>query len=566
VANPSGAIAETNSANDTTSLALHIRTRPDLTVTAIAPTDPPRQGIATTVAVSVSDGGETDAPTQSVCLYDGDPDNGGTQIGCQDAAVAAGATVVLSLPWTPATLGDRTLYADADSNGTVSESDEVNNRSTAATHVGWGAPVSVDAGGSGEQAYDPSVGYGYLTAGTVHNTCGTDAAHTYRQADSGTQMQYQFDHLLPGRFYHLDLTFSLCSGTRTERVLVDGKEAANPVSVGTTPTTISVVVDPSTYDPDHTIVVALEALPGTSPSSPVVSVLNLTDIRYCYRDAGSLGEISYAQATDGCGYTAGTADQGWGGYPYQTYRFDDGDGLTYRFDSLDPAKAYQLDLTFYDKGNSGRTDTVTVDGQTVLAAEHPGPAPHYVIEAVPTASVADGTITVAITGAFATVAEIALEETTAQGSAFNKLANPGFESGPSRGWPESSSAGRELISSALPHAGLMSAHECGIDNCTEYVQQQLIIPAGGSLSYWWYMTSTDSTTIAKDGMLIELYSSRGVLLRTLKTRTNKDTRNTWILDTINLGSWTGKTVILRFTTRTNSTKPTDFYIDDVSVK
>jgi hypothetical protein len=131
------------------------------------------------------------------------------------------------------------------------------------------------------------------------------------------------------------------------------------------------------------------------------------------------------------------------------------------------------------------------------------------------------------------------------------------------GWTESSSDSFEIISTALPHTGSYSAAECSYNLCTEYVQQPVTIPTSGRLTFWWYLSSTDSTTVAHDYLKVELYNAGGTLLQTLRTRNNIVRRGSWVQDTIDLSSRAGQAVVLRFTTTTDGALASTFYVDDV---
>lgn len=148
----------------------------------------------------------------------------------------------------------------------------------------------------------------------------------------------------------------------------------------------------------------------------------------------------------------------------------------------------------------------------------------------------------------------------------NVVVNPGFESGPGVGWTESSSGGYELIDGTRPRTGSYSAYECDYNRCTEYLQQQITVPANANLTYYWYQTSSEGTTTAYDYLRVQIYSTGGTLLATLRTFSNRNTRNTWSLDTQSLANYAGQTVRLRFTSTTDSSLPSAFWIDDVSVK
>jgi hypothetical protein len=148
----------------------------------------------------------------------------------------------------------------------------------------------------------------------------------------------------------------------------------------------------------------------------------------------------------------------------------------------------------------------------------------------------------------------------------NILVNPGFESGPNIGWQESSSGGYEVIDNSRPHTGSYSAYFCDYTACKEYVQQTITVPSNGSLTYWWYMTSSDSKLYAYDYLKVQLFSTSGTLLKTLRSWSNTSTRTAWLQDTLSLSTYAGQTVIIRFTVTTDSSYSTAFWIDDVVVK
>jgi len=401
---------ELNEANNSASITVHVLTRPDLQIAAITSVEPARQDIPGSIAVTVQNSGESGASLQTVSLYDGDPNNGGALIGQQSVAVPASQSVSVSFSWTPVNLGAQNLYARADSSDAIPEADESNNLSVQEIYVGWGSSVYVDAGSAGDLPYDPTRGYGYLTEGTVAG-CGTEPYQTYRQTESTTPLQYQFDYLLPGRFYHLDLAFYLCSGSRDMRVLVDGVEVAGPLTITDQPYRLSLLLDPSLYSDNH-IVVTIEKV-GTSPLGAVVSEITLTDIRYCYRDSGHPGEVSFANAEDGCGWLNGSPDQSWGSMPYQSMRYHEDDPVRYQFAELDPANEYELAFTFYEGDNVGRSQSVSVDGNFVLPDVLLSGTPQEIRLDVPASTYEDGIILVEIAGdPYPVVNEVSLEQKT----------------------------------------------------------------------------------------------------------------------------------------------------------
>lgn len=148
----------------------------------------------------------------------------------------------------------------------------------------------------------------------------------------------------------------------------------------------------------------------------------------------------------------------------------------------------------------------------------------------------------------------------------NVVLNPGFESGPNGNWTESSSGGYEIIDGTRPHAGSYSAYFCNYNSCTEYIQQSIVVPANGTLTYWWYQSSSEGTTTAYDYLRVQIYNSSGTLLATPRTWSNRNTRGVWAQDTISLAAYAGQTIRLRFIGTTDSSLVSAYFVDDVAVK
>jgi hypothetical protein len=146
----------------------------------------------------------------------------------------------------------------------------------------------------------------------------------------------------------------------------------------------------------------------------------------------------------------------------------------------------------------------------------------------------------------------------------NIVVNPGFESG-TTGWTQSSSGGYQLFTTTRPRTGSYSADLCGYNSCTEYFEQTVTVPSGANLKYWWYMTSSEGTTTAYDYLYVRVYSTSGSLLATLRTWSNKNTRNVWAQDTLSLAAYAGQTVKIRFTGTTDASVLSQFFVDDVAI-
>jgi thermitase len=146
------------------------------------------------------------------------------------------------------------------------------------------------------------------------------------------------------------------------------------------------------------------------------------------------------------------------------------------------------------------------------------------------------------------------------------IVNGGFESG-SASWTESSSGGYELIDTTRPHTGAYSAYLGGYNNGTDSVYQTVSIPAGATsanLSYWSYMTSSEGTGTPYDYLYVEVRSTGGTLLGTLRTQNNTGTRGSWLQTTnLSLLPWKGQTVRVQFRATTDSSLITSFFVDDV---
>ncbi|MEO6457999.1 MAG: S8 family serine peptidase [Chloroflexia bacterium] len=145
-----------------------------------------------------------------------------------------------------------------------------------------------------------------------------------------------------------------------------------------------------------------------------------------------------------------------------------------------------------------------------------------------------------------------------------RVVNGGFENGTSP-WVQSSSNGYQLIDPTRPHSGTRSVWLCGYNNCNDNIYQTLTVPTNGTLSYWWYMT-TQETSHPWDYMRVRLYNTSGGLITTLRTWNDGSGANTWRQDTISLASYAGQTVRLHFSSTTDGSLTTSFFVDDVSVR
>ncbi|MBA3532527.1 MAG: S8 family peptidase, partial [Ardenticatenales bacterium] len=149
----------------------------------------------------------------------------------------------------------------------------------------------------------------------------------------------------------------------------------------------------------------------------------------------------------------------------------------------------------------------------------------------------------------------------------NVIVNPGFESGSNMGWTESSGRGYAIVATGRPRTGSYSAWTGGYNSASDYVQQRVTVPTNGTLSYWWRMETQESGTTVYDRMYVRLYDgSTGALITTLRTWSNASPKNVWGQDSLSLASYAGRSVIVRFQTTTDSSLPSSFFVDDVSLQ
>lgn len=229
-------------------------------------------------------------------------------------------------------------------------------------------------------------------------------------------MLYQFDHLLPGHFYHLDITLYECDGAgRQEYILVDDNQIAGPEDLGDGQVhRLTLRQDPAFYV-DRTVTIAIQA---DGIDGAVVSEVNLHDIDYRYADAGGGDDPQYP-GDEGYGWIDGDAITTWGLLPYQSVRVDQIDSeLRYKYNNLDPEKRYNVHFTFWQPDGTGRVLKVQVDGiDTGLTVNTSDYLRHQEKVSIPVSAYStDGSVVISIVRTNATtgamVNEIALEEET----------------------------------------------------------------------------------------------------------------------------------------------------------
>jgi len=146
----------------------------------------------------------------------------------------------------------------------------------------------------------------------------------------------------------------------------------------------------------------------------------------------------------------------------------------------------------------------------------------------------------------------------------NVIVNGGMESGTAP-WTQTSSGGYALITTTRPHAGAYSAYFGGYNNATEALAQTVTVPANGTLRYWWYMTTQESGSTVWDRLQVRVLNTSGTVLATPRTWSNVSGANLWRQDALAMGAYAGQQVRVEFRATTDSSLPSSFFVDDVSL-
>ncbi|MCP4168141.1 MAG: hypothetical protein GY759_19915, partial [Chloroflexi bacterium] len=370
VVDPFDRTVETFEDNNEATANIIILTRPDLLIPTISLDEAePVVGQDVQVEMPLQNDGQTAASASTLALTVEDPDNEVSVI-CEPTPAVPGEDTFTELcVWSPSAPGLHRLFAVGDNGGVIFESGEGNNHQWRDLYVGFAGPLLLDSGADDatDPPYDPASGYGYIADNTfASDFCGSTTEETQLVAGDGL-VEYQFDHLLPGHFYHLDLTLYECDSIgRQQQILVNNQIVGDPIDLSSGEIhEVSILLDPAFYK-EHAVTIGIEELLG---NDAVVSAIALHDIDYRYADAGGANDPEYDVDAD-YGFVDGVEQDSWGTLPYQSRRTDLGDGdptddpddeLVYQFDNLDPTLRYFLRFVFYQNSVGLSEQTIWVD-------------------------------------------------------------------------------------------------------------------------------------------------------------------------------------------------------------
>jgi hypothetical protein len=156
--------------------------------------------------------------------------------------------------------------------------------------------------------------------------------------------------------------------------------------------------------------------------------------------------------------------------------------------------------------------------------------------------------------------------TTAGPSQPGLLQNGDFERG-TTGWRASSSDGGQLVSGERAHGGTQAARLCGMNSCTATLAQTIDLPPAAktiTLHYYIYI-ETQEINHAFDFLDVEIRDAGGRRLKSIQRLSDGDPADAWRPASADLSELAGRRVQLVFTATSGRTKPTAFFVDDVSV-
>src|SRR6202035_4511319 len=149
------------------------------------------------------------------------------------------------------------------------------------------------------------------------------------------------------------------------------------------------------------------------------------------------------------------------------------------------------------------------------------------------------------------------------------LGNPGFETGTAAPWSATSGV-INTNTQEPPHSGSWDAWLDGYGKThTDTLSQTVTLPAGCStynLSFWLHIDTAETTTTTKyDTLKVQILNSSGTVLSTPGNWSNLDHNTGYAQWSVNLASYVGQTIKVRFTGSEDSLDQTSFVLDDTAL-
>jgi hypothetical protein len=152
----------------------------------------------------------------------------------------------------------------------------------------------------------------------------------------------------------------------------------------------------------------------------------------------------------------------------------------------------------------------------------------------------------------------------------NSLVNPGFEDGDT-GWTFFYDNGNPIRTTSLAHTGAWSAElGASYDPANPvayprraYIQQMVYIqPATPVLQFWEYIVSDETSCLSFFGDFVAITIDGQELARASICSPVEGQPVPWTIRQVDLSAYTGKWVRLRIEYTSDSTLPSDYYVDD----
>ena len=282
--------------------------------------------------LTIHNNGAKNAASAVVGYYAGDPKNGGTLLGnSYVASVNAGSSATASFNWvTTGYTGTKVVYAFVDPPDAIKEGLETNNIISQTVYIKTKPDLQIT-----NIAFDKTntvVGEPIQVTVTISNTGETNAGVTTTKLDA----------------------LGVLSDTLAQNLATGAVNANSTLNINTT-------IAPGIFA-THTITlttdiagVITESLETNNVMTRTIYIgLNPPDI-----DAGGAGDTVYT-TTLGYGYLNGATNT-FDNTITKTVRYNGSGTVQYRFDGLQPTRAYHLDAAFFQQGDT-LTQHVLFDG------------------------------------------------------------------------------------------------------------------------------------------------------------------------------------------------------------
>jgi hypothetical protein len=115
-----------------------------------------------------------------------------------------------------------------------------------------------------------------------------------------------------------------------------------------------------------------------------------------------------------------------------------------------------------------------------------------------------------------------------------------------------------------PFKGTYGAELGGYEGVYDYIEQKLVMPNNGQLTYWWKM-NTSETPPRTDIFSVDIYEIDHTWVARLEIHDVYDFNGVWQQDVIDLTTFEGRNLILRFSAYNDNYYGTNFYLDEISL-